>query len=88
MHALSREAAASFLHFTTFEYLYYSVTLCSQTLFKEIRHKHRSQQEKPVTVHINYHPDKNERQRAVMKYFLGGDDHALDAFPGGSEPGS
>lgn len=41
-----------------------------------------------MTVHINYHPDKNERQRAVMKYFLGGDDHALDAFPGGSEPGS
>lgn len=62
--------------------------LCSQTLFKEIRHMPRAQQEKPVTVHINYHPDKNERQRAVMKYYIDGDDHALDAFPGGSEPGS
>ena len=48
----------------------------------------RARQQKPVTVHINYHPDKNERQRAVMKYFIDGDDHALDAFPGGSEPGS
>ena len=41
-----------------------------------------------MTVHINYHPDKNERQRAVIKYYLDGDDHALDSFPGGSEPGS
>ena len=59
-----------------------------QVLFKQLRYKPRSQQVRPVTVHINYHPDKNERQRAAIKYYIDGDDHALDAFPGGSEPGS
>ena len=62
--------------------------VCLQVLFKQVRQLPRSQQEKPVTVHINYHPDKTERQRAVMKYYLDGDDHALEKFPGGSEPGS
>lgn len=32
--------------------------------------------------------DKRERQVAVMKYYIDGNDHALDAFPGGSEPGT
>lgn len=39
-------------------------------------------------VHINYHPDKFERMRAVFAYYLNGDAHALKPFPGGSEPGS
>eukprot|EP00955_Chlamydomonas_euryale_P076660 362746-Chlamydomonas_euryale.AAC.2 len=38
-------------------------------------------------VHINYHPDKHERMLAVVKYYVDGDQHALDAFPGGSEAG-
>ena len=34
------------------------------------------------------HPDKHERMKAVVKYYLEGDAHALDKFPGGSEAGS
>ena len=36
----------------------------------------------------DYHPDKHERMKAVMKYYLKGEKLALNAFPGGSEPGS
>ena len=39
-------------------------------------------------VHINYHPDKHERMKAVIKYYIDNDEHALDAFPGGSEAGT
>ena len=60
----------------------------SKVLFKEVRHKPRSQQVSPVMIHINYHPDKYDRMMAVVKYYVDGDDHALEQFPGGSEPGS
>ncbi len=34
----------------------------SKRLFKDLRHRPKAQQPpKPVTVHINYHPDKHER---------------------------
>ena len=59
-----------------------------QVLFKTVRHLPRGRQPSPAMVHINYHPDKFERMRAVFAYYLNGDSHALDAFPGGSEPGS
>jgi hypothetical protein len=60
----------------------------SKRLFKDIRHRPKAQRPPlPVMVHINYHPDKHERLKAVVKYYLG-DDHALDKFPGGSEPGT
>jgi len=39
----------------------------------------------PVMVHVNYHPDKHERMRGVVRYFLGGDREALEGFPDGSE---
>jgi arabinosyltransferase len=42
----------------------------------------------PCMVHINYHPDKHARMQAVFRYFVDGDEHALDGFPGGSEPGT
>jgi hypothetical protein len=32
--------------------------------------------------------DKHERMQAVVKYYIGGDEHALDKFPGGSEKGT
>mmetsp|Transcript_728 Transcript_728/g.1991 ORF Transcript_728/g.1991 Transcript_728/m.1991 type:complete len:392 (-) Transcript_728:462-1637(-) len=61
----------------------------SKRLFKDIRHRPKEEQPPmPVTVHINYHPDKHERMLAVVKYYVDGDQHALDAFPGGSEAGS
>lgn len=37
---------------------------------------------------MNYHPDKSNRMRAVIKHYLEGDAEALKEFPGGSEPGS
>lgn len=39
-------------------------------------------------IHVNYHPDKPERMEGIIRHFLEGDEHALDEFPGGSEPGS
>ena len=39
----------------------------------------------PVMVHVNYHPDKLDRMKGVVKYFLGGDAGALEGFPDGSE---
>lgn len=61
----------------------------SKRLFKTVRHMPKSQQPpKPITVHINYHPDKHERMKAVFKYYVDGDDTDLMRFPGGSEAGS
>jgi hypothetical protein len=61
----------------------------SKRLFKDVRNRPKnSQPAKPVMVHINYHPDKHERMQAVVKYYVDGDEHALDKFPGGSEAGS
>jgi hypothetical protein len=37
---------------------------------------------------MNYHPDKSNRMRAAIKYYLEGDTEALKSFPGGSEPGT
>ena len=39
----------------------------------------------PAMVHVNYHPDKHDRMKGVVKYFLGGDREALEGFPDGSE---
>lgn len=61
---------------------------CLQVLFKIVRHLPRGRQPTPVLVHINYHPDKLERMKAVFAYYLKGNVHALEGFPGGSEPGS
>eukprot|EP00798_Chlamydomonas_sp_ICE-L_P003487 gene3487-13553_t len=61
----------------------------SKRLFKDIRHRPKAQQPPmPVTLHVNYHPDKHERMKAAIKYYVDGDQNALDAFPGGSEKGS
>ena len=35
-------------------------------------------------VHVNYHPDKWERMKAIWAYFVDGKKKALDAFPDGS----
>ena len=32
--------------------------------------------------------DKSERMRAIIEYYIKGDEHALERFPGGSEPGT
>jgi hypothetical protein len=61
----------------------------TKVLFKDVRHRPKDQRpEMPVMVHVNYHPDKHQRMKAIFKYYLDKDEHALDAFPGGSNPGS
>ncbi|GBF91185.1 glycosyltransferase [Raphidocelis subcapitata] len=61
----------------------------SKTLFKDVRNRApEAQPPMPAMVHINYHPNKHERMKAVMAYYLDGDKNALAPFPGGSEPGS
>lgn len=61
----------------------------SKVLFKDVRKRPASQQPPlPVMVHINYHPDKHERMKAVFKYYLHNDKTDLMAFPGGSEKGT
>eukprot|EP00798_Chlamydomonas_sp_ICE-L_P019066 gene19066-25670_t len=42
----------------------------------------------PAIVHVNYHPDKRKRMKAVFKYYIDGDSTDFDKFPGGSEKGS
>jgi len=61
----------------------------SKVLFKDVRNRPASNQPPmPVMVHINYHPDKHERMKAVFKYYLEGKKEDLMRFPGGSEPGT
>ena len=35
-------------------------------------------------IHVNYHPDKWDRMKALMRYYFDGDKKALDKFPDGS----
>ena len=62
----------------------------SKVMFKTLRNKKKHAT--PAMVHINYHPDKWERLKAVRDFYFGERDAAsrkrLMAFPGGSEPGT
>ena len=57
----------------------------SKVLFKYVRHLPRSKQPEPVLVHVNYHPNKQERMRALILYYFEHDENALKSFPDGSE---
>ncbi|KAL7155243.1 hypothetical protein ABFS83_03G062500 [Erythranthe nasuta] len=57
----------------------------SKVLFKTVRKDARLRQLKPVIVHVNYHPDKYPRMKAVFDYYVLGMKDALDPFPDGSE---
>ncbi|KVI06579.1 arabinosyltransferase RRA3-like isoform X1 [Cynara cardunculus var. scolymus] len=57
----------------------------SKTLFKEVRKDGDLNKMKPVIVHINYHPDKLPRMKAVMEFYFDGKKDALEPFPDGSE---
>lgn len=60
----------------------------SKVLFKKVRHDASLANFTPVTIHVNYHPNKHERMLAIIDRYVHGNMHALDRFPGGSEPGS
>lgn len=57
----------------------------SKVLFKTVRKDAQLRKLKPVIIHINYHPDKFERMKAVVEYYVNGKQDALDHFPDGSE---
>lgn len=59
--------------------------LNSKVLFKEIRKDPRFADHKPVTIHVNYHPDKHPRMLAIIEYYVNGNKDALAPFPDGSE---
>lgn len=56
----------------------------SKVLFKTVRKDADLKKLKPVIVHVNYHPDKFPRMKAVVEYYVYGKQDALDAFPDGS----
>lgn len=53
----------------------------SKTLFTIVRKDQALQQHKPVTLHVNFHPDKHPRMLAIVRRYVGGDLKALDDFP-------
>ncbi|XP_058750489.1 arabinosyltransferase RRA3-like [Vicia villosa] len=57
----------------------------SKVLFKTVRNDANLSKLKPVIVHVNYHPDKLPRMKAVVEYYVNGKQDALKPFPDGSE---
>ncbi|KAJ6834432.1 arabinosyltransferase RRA2-like [Iris pallida] len=57
----------------------------SKVLFKSVRKDDRLKKLKPVIVHVNYHPDKLSRMKAVVDFYVDGKQDALNNFPDGSE---
>lgn len=57
----------------------------SKVLFKTVRKDANLRKLKPVIVHVNYHPDKLPRMKAVVEFYVNGKQTALDPFPDGSE---
>ncbi|WOK95630.1 hypothetical protein Cni_G04337 [Canna indica] len=56
----------------------------SKVLFKTVRKDAHLRRLKPVIVHVNYHPEKFERMKAVVDFYVNGKQDALDPFPDGS----
>lgn len=63
----------------------YLLFLNSKVLFKTLRKDPKFGEYKPVTIHVNYHPDKYERMIAIVDYYVKGNMDALKRFPDGSE---
>ncbi|MBA0842666.1 hypothetical protein Goarm_002476 [Gossypium armourianum] len=57
----------------------------SKVLFKTVRKDDRLSKLKPVIVHVNYHPNKLQRMKAVVEFYVDGNRDALKPFPDGSE---
>lgn len=63
----------------------YYLFMNSKVLFKFVRKDDKLKKLKPVIVHVNYHPDKLPRMKAVVEFYVNGKQDALEAFPMGSE---
>ncbi|XP_043710948.1 arabinosyltransferase RRA2-like [Telopea speciosissima] len=59
--------------------------LNSKVLFKTVRKDAKLRKFKPVTVHVNYHPDKLRRMKAVVDFYVNRKQDALRHFPDGSD---
>ncbi|KAG4962391.1 hypothetical protein JHK82_039080 [Glycine max] len=57
----------------------------SKVLFKTVRKDAKLKKLKPVIVHVNYHPDKFARMKAIVEFYANGKQDALDHFPDGSD---
>ncbi|XP_030446993.1 arabinosyltransferase RRA3-like [Syzygium oleosum] len=57
----------------------------SKVLFKTVRKDAKLSKLKPVIVHVNYHPDKLPRMKAIVEFYINGKKDALQTFPDGSE---
>ncbi|ONK58599.1 uncharacterized protein A4U43_C09F14720 [Asparagus officinalis] len=57
----------------------------SKVLFKTVRKDAQLKKLMPVVVHLNYHPDKLFRMKAVVEFYVNGKQDALDPFPDGSD---
>ncbi|KAJ7958057.1 Glycosyltransferase [Quillaja saponaria] len=57
----------------------------SKVLFKTVRKDAGLKKLKPVIVHVNYHPDKFPRMKAVVEFYVNGKQDALEPFPDGSD---
>jgi hypothetical protein len=57
----------------------------SKILFKTVRNDANLSKLKPVIVHVNYHPDKLPRMKAIVEYYVNGKQDALKPFPDGSD---
>ncbi|KAI3902164.1 hypothetical protein MKW92_004270 [Papaver armeniacum] len=65
--------------------MYYYNFMNIKVLFKTVRKDDKLRKLKPVIVHVNYHPDKLPRMKAVDDFYVNGNQDALQAFPDGSE---
>lgn len=57
----------------------------SKVLFRVVRKDPKLISElKPVIIHVNYHPDKLPRLKAIVELYVNGNREALQPFPDGS----
>ncbi|XP_062159311.1 arabinosyltransferase RRA3-like [Alnus glutinosa] len=63
----------------------YYLFMNSKILFKTVRKDAKLKKLKPVIVHVNYHPDKLPRMKAVVEFYVNGNQNALEPFPDGSQ---
>ncbi|XXG49389.1 hypothetical protein AAC387_Pa02g3590 [Persea americana] len=63
----------------------YYLFMNSKVLFKTVRKDADLSKFIPVIIHVNYHPDKLPKLKAIVEYFVDGNQDALDPFPDGSK---